>query len=934
MLHTASGRAIRRATIVATGIERSSCSAHAVAQALQDLGVDVGVCDTQVTSLEASLREFPADALFPTGLTGRLAQGVPVGLLDAARSGIPFVGSGVRATAAALNRLACLNTFRALGFFVPDSVCLLPQEQGQSHIYRGLNPDDQDMLSLAGLPRFDHLAERLGLPLVIRPMYADGMWSLGSAYDESSFWEIFARAAPSAGPLLIEESVVSHEPSITYAVAILEGSRAGGGVPPLLALGQVRTALEAPVETRTWERYQFPAPLDRQSTRYLRAAAWRIYQHLACKGYARVDLLVSERGIIYPLGVTPHPGMIPDAHFFPQACTREGLEYHQVIARLVESASCQQRLAPPAQTLTRVPQSASTQASRRLTREGAIESRTASPLSAPLPSPGNHREGAANAVAGSAWRPLPRRSPPTPDKPRPVFRADQSPFSRVLSLTQSQGGERPDVSSTRRPARRDLAKQVSKAVAAPTGEPAAHPSLFLANPPYRWLVSGQVITNSAFALYFVLLFVWVYALTGSAAAVTGVLVVINGSACLTGPLAGVFIDRWNRKRILVVVTVLLSAFTLPPIFVSDLARLPAIYVSAFLLSACTSFFMPAKSGVLQAIVSEEHLTQASYWSAAGLTTGYVVGGAAAAQLYYSLGPMLALGGISALFLSATLCLLCIRLPQEVNQQRRSVAPETFVRSIGAVGGELLDGLRFILRTRSLRWLLLCVCLVIAATNCFNAVNIAFVTQRLDVSAELFGPVNVSIGIGTLLGAVLAGILVKKTAAKYLFGGGILLLGMGLIIYSLLDWYPAALVLIGVAVIPQSGVDTGMGPILINSSPPTIIGRVQSAVESFSLGSAVFATLLVVFIVQILSVEFIILAAGLLVFLAGVLALFGLERQPGIASSGRGVTSPMPSRHGLVSGEARKGRQGDRDVQNGQGVIVVTPSGEYDWSRTD
>lgn len=412
--------------------------------------------------------------------------------------------------------------------------------------------------------------------------------------------------------------------------------------------------------------------------------------------------------------------------------------------------------------------------------------------------------------------------------------------------------------------------------------PTRHVSSFLANAQYRWLLLGQVLTNTGFAYYFVLLFVWVYTLTRSATAVTGVLVVINVAAFLLGPLAGVFIDRLNRKRLLSLAVTAMACLALLPIFAPASARLPTIYISALLLSACTSFVMPAKSGILQAIVSSTQLDQASYWSASGMTVGYVAGAAVAAPLYFLLGPQLALGSITALFLLATFCLVQMRLPQAATPRREEQRTDSVAQSLRAVGEDLRDGLRFIVHTRSLSILLVAVSLEVAGVNIFNALDLSFVTTRLHVSAEFYGPINWAIGIGTLLGAVLAGVLVKRVAVKRLFGGGILLLGMGFIVYSFLPWYLPALVCIGIVVVPQSGFDVGMGPILINASPQEKIGRIQSAVESASLFAAVIATLLAGAMVQVLGVQAMLLGAGVLVALAGAIALRGLPRWPAFA----------------------------------------------------
>lgn len=412
--------------------------------------------------------------------------------------------------------------------------------------------------------------------------------------------------------------------------------------------------------------------------------------------------------------------------------------------------------------------------------------------------------------------------------------------------------------------------------ASQVGESSARPSSFLANKQLWLLYSGQAITNASYYLYVILLTVWVFDLTHSGVTISMVLGATSLSPFLLGPLAGVCIDRWNRQTVVVSATLVLAVVPLLPLPVPASLRLPAIYLSALLASAASSCIMPAKSGILQAIVPERHQTQAAYWSAALFTLSTAGGAAFAAQLYFLAGPPLALLLIVALFGLAALLWRLIHLPMTTRLEASALS---LTSGIATVGQDLVQGLRFVVRTPSLRKLLLCASLVMACASIFNAANLVFVTQRLQVATSAIGPVNVSISIGTLIGALVAGLLVRWIAPRYVFAGGMLLLGIGVIIYAQLTWYTLALVWIGVAVFPQSGLDVGLGPILLASSPPHIIGRTQSVIESSMLLSAFVATFLEGALIQAVPVAVLVASAGGLAFLAGIVACWGLVWQP-------------------------------------------------------
>src|SRR6516225_4035910 len=100
---------------------------------------------------------------------------------------------------------------------------------------------------------------------------------------------------------------------------------------------------------------------------------------------------------------------------------------------------------------------------------------------------------------------------------------------------------------------------------------------FLINRNFRLLAFGQAISNMGDFVYSTTLLIWVFVITHSAAAVSGVLIAQYLPVFLLGPVAGVFADRWNRRRTMVVSDVTRAIIALLPLVVPLFLRLPAIY---------------------------------------------------------------------------------------------------------------------------------------------------------------------------------------------------------------------------------------------------------------------------------------------------------------------------------------------------------------------
>src|SRR5579863_318494 len=151
----------------------------------------------------------------------------------------------------------------------------------------------------------------------------------------------------------------------------------------------------------------------------------------------------------------------------------------------------------------------------------------------------------------------------------------------------------------------EIPESDSASALAPTTVPAPEAPLvsrILINRNFTLLALGQAISNVGDNLYSTTLLIWVFILPHSAAALSGVLVAQYVPIFVLGPVAGVFVDRWNRRTTMIVSDLTRAVLAMLPFFVPESLRLPAIYASVFMLSTFGRFFMPARSGLMQVIV--------------------------------------------------------------------------------------------------------------------------------------------------------------------------------------------------------------------------------------------------------------------------------------------------------------------------------------------
>jgi MFS family permease len=143
-------------------------------------------------------------------------------------------------------------------------------------------------------------------------------------------------------------------------------------------------------------------------------------------------------------------------------------------------------------------------------------------------------------------------------------------------------------------------------------------------------VAGDWVLHSALPYF-------VYQRTGSTIATAAMIVAELVPAVLLGPLAGVFVDRWDRKRVLVVANLLQGAVVAFLLLFTSGDQLWVVYVVAVAAAAISSFSVPAEGALLPNLVGPEQLVPANALNALNNRLGRLVGLPLGAALLVGLG---------------------------------------------------------------------------------------------------------------------------------------------------------------------------------------------------------------------------------------------------------------------------------------------------------
>ncbi len=346
---------------------------------------------------------------------------------------------------------------------------------------------------------------------------------------------------------------------------------------------------------------------------------------------------------------------------------------------------------------------------------------------------------------------------------------------------------------------------------------------------FRLLLAGQAISAVGDWVRITALPFYAYELTDSAT-ITGALFVTQLLPGLfLGSVAGVFVDRWNRKSTLIICDVLRAA--LVPLFL--LASAPdsiwILFVVALLSSLVAQFFVPARFSLIPVLVGKSELAAANSLDALSDNLARIVGPLLG-------GTMLGLVGLygvvlvdAASFLASALVLSFMRVPATEAAAAESAPPgEPRPRAAGWAT-EWLQGLRLLSRNRRLLWLFVVQGVSTLGDSILTVLLVVFVQDGLGVGATKFGWLLTARGLGGIIGGLVIGqVTCTDTRAVRLLGGGLLSLGLIFLVIVNVPSFWLTLVLLTIVGLPAMAWLVGAQTLMQTSVSDKYRGRVFGA----------------------------------------------------------------------------------------------------------
>lgn len=343
------------------------------------------------------------------------------------------------------------------------------------------------------------------------------------------------------------------------------------------------------------------------------------------------------------------------------------------------------------------------------------------------------------------------------------------------------------------------------------------------------LFGAQVVSIGGDLVLFIALPFWMYQLTGSAMATGFMFAALTLPQLLFSPIAGVFVDRLDRKRVMIISDVLRAGLVLCYLFVNSVEQVWIIYLIAFAESAVSQFFRPSVMAVVPTLVrGEEELTRANAALGASWAIGQLAGPALGGLLVASFGPHAAALFDAGTYLVSALFVVGIAIPARAQAVTKLVGAGQAVREIVR---ELMQGIRVALGRPVLRGVFAALGLLFLSQGIVNVLLVVIINQLWGVGAQEFGYIVSAQGVGGVIGTLLVGAIASRVTPRALvLVGGVTAGLIFLIMVNQPLWYVAMglIVLLGIAVVTF---DVGLTTLLQLGSDDENRGRVSGLMQT-------------------------------------------------------------------------------------------------------
>jgi MFS family permease len=403
-----------------------------------------------------------------------------------------------------------------------------------------------------------------------------------------------------------------------------------------------------------------------------------------------------------------------------------------------------------------------------------------------------------------------------------------------------------------------------EAIEANAAEASVHSVSLARNRSFLLLWVGQFVSQMGDRLAMVA-FPWlVYKSTGSALSTGAIFALYTVPYVLFGAFAGVAIDRFNKRTLMVLADVARAALVVLVPIVAQWS-LPLVYVLSFLMASAAVLFEPSKLALLPDIVPGERLMRANSLLAIGenLTeiVGYTFAGFTLA--YVSTASAFRIDAVSFLVSAVALVLMQYRAPAAASARRAT----------SSIWGDIREGLSYLRHHRGLLMNTILVVASVAGMGASYPLTFLFAVEVLGGGTEAFGIFEAVMGLGYLIGSVALATLATRVPKGWAMIVGLSAMGICLMVVALAGGVWQACIPFTLFGVANAAALIAVDTYLQQTVPEKLRGRVFGVRFTLTQGTWAVSVLIGGALAGLFDIRALFVVAGVIMTVSAVFGLF-------------------------------------------------------------
>jgi MFS family permease len=325
---------------------------------------------------------------------------------------------------------------------------------------------------------------------------------------------------------------------------------------------------------------------------------------------------------------------------------------------------------------------------------------------------------------------------------------------------------------------------------------------------------------------------FVYQITGSVLATGGMFMIQIVPPLLFGSIAGVFVDRWDRRWTMIGSSLFRGAVLVILLGVRSADMIWLVYLAGFLESLASQFFGPANNALLPTLVDEDQLISANSLDSLGENSARLIGPALGGVLLASIGLQGVILIDIASYILAALLMYFIRVPIT-----ESVSPVPLEGSAGstisAFWGEFIAGIKLVSGKKPLSRIFWVLGIAFLGDSILTVLWAAFFQDIVGVGSAEFGLALTVRGVAGILGGLVIGAVGSKFEPNHLISFGLVGTGIGLLAMVLWPIYAITLLIMILISVPLMSWLISSQTWIQTHAPEEYRGRVFGVYGTFS-----------------------------------------------------------------------------------------------------